>query len=248
MTKNEFSKEIGQLRIKYQKSINNIFIWHSVVIETLVKTQKNEGFINQTKYVVASKDTKTKIIERKPEDIRKILNDAVSFESYYSVFVYVVAQVEAFFYDYLKLQLQMDIRRLKIRIQGINHNQKIDVDAIIDASSKEELIDEIIKNELYCVFYASPKLQMEYLNKIAGISVPEDIYNSWIEIKASRDIIIHNQGYINDLYLNKVKELARGIEGEKITIDKDYFEKSIGIMKSIIGKICSLTQKETKSI
>jgi hypothetical protein len=161
---------------------------------------------------------------------------AVAQEIYFSVFVYVVAQVEAYLTDVLCEVLRFDIRRLKIKVKDINHLKNVDVSEIIDCNSKEDLIDKIIKKELASVFYASSRLQIEYFEKVTGAQLPDATIDSWVEIKATRDIIVHNSGVSNSVYIGKTDRLARGKEGERLPMNDEYFSNSLALMKSLVGK------------
>jgi hypothetical protein len=85
------------------------------------------------------------------------------------------------------------------------------------------------------------------MNTVSGIEIPELFYNNWIEIKATRDLIIHNQGIINNLYMRKVPpDIVRGKIGDKIIMNENYFNNSVGLSKSLVGRICSLSQNQLR--
>lgn len=157
-----------------------------------------------------------------------------------------MAQFEAFLFDIIKEILLDDIRKIKITVCGINFCKNIDINEVIDSSNKEEIINTIINKNLASLFYAAPKQQLEYLNKIAGISELEELFNNWIEIKATRDLIIHNQGFVNQVYLEKSGNKARQVLNKKIPIDDVYFKQTLANIKSLIGKITSKIQKNCK--
>ena len=92
------------------------------------------------------------------------------------------------------------------------------------------------------LFYAKPATQFEYFVQVIGVEVSEDIKSRWIELKATRDLLVHNSGKINELYLNKSNSSARGALGDIVTIDKEYFEGSISTVKALVGKISSQLQ------
>jgi hypothetical protein len=245
MTKEEYSKVIGELRTVNQRSLNNTYIWCSIAIRSLEDSITQPSFINATRFTVPSRTT-NKTISRDSEKVKEVINKAITQDLYFSVFVFLVAQVEAFLNDLISLTLKFDNRRLKTRIQGVDHTKKIDVDDVVDCDSKEELINSIIKKELMSLFYASPAQQFEYMRRVIGVELPDETKNSWIEFKATRDLIVHNSGIINDVYLNKCGSFARGRLGEQISIDKKYFERAIAMMKSLIGKSVSLLQSSAK--
>lgn len=246
MNANGLSKRIGALRGVHQKSLNNIFIWTSFARGALDTAKDDAAFLKQKRFKVPS-NVRDKKVDRTTVQLREIAERAVSKEIYYSVFVYAVAQVEAFIGDILFEVLSFDNRRIKTRIKGIDHTSKIDISEIIDASSREEIISGIINKELASLFYAAPVLQMEYFQSVAGITIPDELVGQWIEIKATRDIIVHNSGVANSVYLKKANADARAKAGEPLPMDEKYFANAIASMKSLIGKSTSLIQKELKN-
>lgn len=247
MDKQEFSKRIGKLRSDFQSNLNDIHIWSSVAIDALRQVSKDDKFLNHKIFIVPSSNTKNaKTIEREPEKVLQIVNNALNYDLYYSVLVYLVAQVESFLTDVIAIVLQFDHRRLLISVQGVDSIKKIDIGEIVTSKSKEAVIDVVIKQQLISLFYASPANQFEYMKKAIGITLDENIQKNWIELKATRDLIVHNYGIVNDVYLKKCDDFARGKLGEKIIVDKEYFESSIASAKSLIGKIASQLQRSIK--
>ena len=56
--------------------------------------------------------------------------------------------------------------------------------------------------------YANPRCQSEYFRKALSINISDDEWNKWYEIKATRDIIVHNLGIINETYI-EIKNFPR---------------------------------------
>jgi len=245
MNATQLSKRIGALRSEHQRTLNNVFIWSSFARSALNTAKDDPDFLNQQRFKVPSR-IRGKEIERTAEELKEIAENAVSNEIYYSVFVYVVAQVEAFVGDVLFEMLNFDNRRIKTRVRGIDHISKIDVCEVIDSASREELVAGIISKELISLFYAPPVLQMEYFQSVTGVNLPKELTNQWIEIKATRDIIVHNSEIANSVYLKKAGSLARANDGEVLTMDEKYFGDAIAFMKSLIGKVASGIQTELK--
>jgi hypothetical protein len=57
------------------------------------------------------------------------------------------------------------------------------------------------------------------------------------EIKASRDILVHNNGVVNATYVGKAGRLARYQDGEKLEIPKQYHRESWEIIKKLVQDI-----------
>ncbi|WP_440030451.1 hypothetical protein [Chromobacterium amazonense] len=246
-------KALGDLRKRGQRTINDVYIW-SVLAKSALSAKAEDGdFISKMRHEVPSlkrdkfNGKKVEIGERKvirsPKQIVDIINNAVEFELNYSVFVYLVAHMEAFLNDVLYELLCYDNRRLKTRVKGIDFEAKIDVNDLIDAEDKDSLVDQVVKKQLISVFYASPALQMEYFQKITGVELDDNLVLSWIEMKAARDIIVHSLGEVNELYVKKSGDKARGNVGERVLIDDEYLGSGMAVMKAIIGSTISFLQR-----
>lgn len=243
--KSQYYQRIGELRKKYQKSINNLFIWSSINIAALKEAKNNKAFLNQQHYPITSR-RRDKQVDRSEHDVLQLINNALDYEYYYSIFAYAVAQCEGFIFDVIKETLLNDNRKLKISINGINFCKNVEVNDVIDASNKDEIINNIIEKNLTSIFYAAPKYQLEYLKKITSVKNIDEIFDFWVEIKATRDIIIHNQGIVNETYLIKSGNKARESLNKQIIIDENYFNQSLANIKSLIGKIASDIQRDGK--
>lgn len=173
-----------------------------------------------------------------------MLNNAKTTDIYYSVFVFIVAKVEDFFSDVTALILTMDSRRIKTNVSGIDLVKKFDVEEILNSVDKNEIISKIIRQNLISLFYAGPAKQKEYFERILGIKLEDELWNDWFEFKATRDIIVHNSGIINNLYVEKSGQRSRGNIGDKIVVDSQYFSDSLATMKRIIGK-CDVSARKS---
>ena len=236
----------GELRAKYQKKINDTFIWASLALDALRQAATNHDFLDKEDFAVPS-TRKGKTIRRTKRDLVRIFKEAVANDFNYTVFTYLVAQTEAYLSDMICTVLKTDHRRLKTRIQGIDHVKKIDADEGLDAANLTELIEGLIEKEMVSLFYASPEKQFEYISKVLGAEIDTDVINKWKEYKACRDLIVHNSGIINSVYISKVGAAARGVAGEQIKVDAKYLGRAIADMKAMIGRISTRIQKKNKA-
>jgi hypothetical protein len=243
MTFDEFNKQLGQLRGEKQKQLNEIYWWVSLSISALEKAIKDKSFSDKINITVPSGKS-TKEISRTKEQVRDILDNAKKTDIYQSVFVFIVAKVEDFFSSIIYLILSTDNRRIKGSVPGVDSIKKFDVEDILDSASKEEIIDKIIRKNLVNLFYAGPAKQRDYFERVLGVKLDDILWDDWFEFKATRDIIVHNSGIINELYIEKSGANARGKLGDKIIVDSKYFGDSIAVMKRIIGK-CEVTARTT---
>ena len=157
--------------------------------------------------------------------------------------------MESFFYDLLQGILLIDNRRIKIKTNKIKFIESMDVNYILDNNDYQTVIKKVIESNLISVFYASPDKQIEYIQKVFSIEFDEKLtqyFEKWKEFKAARDIIMHNDGIINETYLKKSGTLSRGAIGDDLKINNNDIENIVIYSKSIVGKLCSLIKKESK--
>ncbi len=245
MTRKEYRDQVGKFRNKYQKGINDLFIWSEVAIISFDHALEDEEFLAAREYQVPSRTSKGSVTRNKKQ-VTQLIRGAKSTGLNHSIFAFLIAQGEAFLHDVLRCTLVYDNKRLKTAVNGFDHVKSIKVAEIVDRRSRSELIEVIVESELNTLFYARPAIQFRYLEEITGVSLEEDLKAEWAEYKASRDLIVHNAGKINKIYLGKAGNKSRGQEGDIITVDRDYTQAAMANIKSLIGKTCSQIQKDLK--
>jgi hypothetical protein len=80
----------------------------------------------------------------------------------------------------------------------------------------------VIRKQLVTVFYGSPERYFEYIENVLSIQIEKELKDTFAEIKASRDIIVHNSGIANEIYVGK-----RGMLCSKIP--SRQFRRSSGV-------------------
>jgi hypothetical protein len=234
-------KTIKKLETRFHRSLNDVHIWCSVAIEALCNVEKDEEFIQNNIFSVPSslERGEFRTVKRKPEEVAHIIQNALDYELYFSVFVLLVAQVEAYLFEVVAAVLRFDNRRLLTTVQGMDSIKKVDLSDIVNCGSKEAIIESIVNQQIGALFYAKPSVQFTYLRQALGIDIEESLKNDWIEYKATRDLIVHNSGVINNIYIEKNGESARGQIGEKIIVDQVYFDQAVGRMKQLVHEVAN---------
>ena len=111
------------------------------------------------------------------------------------------------------------------------------MELVLGSANLDEVLEHTITDHLNSVFYAAPKAYLEYLSKIAETKVTDPAFDDYIELKATRDLLVHNSRVVNSTYLNKAGQKARGAEGDRIAVDSGYFDRSLATLKRISGII-----------
>jgi len=78
----------------------------------------------------------------------------------------------------------------------------------------------------------------EYLEGIAGLGCPaQDEVERLAELKASRDVLVHNKGVANAVYVEKSMGRARVAVGDRVEISEHYHRESWRLVKHVIAEI-----------
>lgn len=131
-----------------------------------------------------------------------------------------------------------------LRILLTNIPDKLDIKG--ETISKEQLIDgnplkQAIENKVNAVSYKNLSDILKYFTKTTGINeniVTEDELNSLIEIKATRNLLIHNNLIENSFYRDTSgpnKRKPHGMNG-RLGVDQDYLFQSLVTMRTVLGK------------
>lgn len=113
----------------------------------------------------------------------------------------------------------------------------IELADLLKTDSINSLIAEKADIRVRDAMYAKPAQYHKYIESIFGFKFSDDVWNTFIEIKATRDIIIHANGIVNDIYVEKSGAQARFQVGSQIEVDNEYFKNCMTCIKRIYEEI-----------
>ncbi|WP_138223197.1 hypothetical protein [Nibricoccus aquaticus] len=180
---------------------------------------------------------KSKIAQRTDQELKAIYDRFLSSGLFEAFLVASISAFEAFLLKVLREIISEYPGKLSISVPGVSACKTAPISTIFDASSLEEAQEAVIAEHLSGVFYAQPKAYLDYAKKIIGIEEPDDAFEQYLEMKATRDLLVHSDGVINSVYLAKAEPNARGNIGQRLVVDGNYFENSIAALKRIAGII-----------
>jgi hypothetical protein len=105
--------------------------------------------------------------------------------------------------------------------KGIPHKKEKQVPLvdILEAADKDAIIQGVVARELLALAYKRPAEWFEYLRDRVDLGCPTaDQIQDLAEIKASRDVLIHNRGIANRAYLDKAGDRARFRDGDRLDV------------------------------
>lgn len=106
----------------------------------------------------------------------------------------------------------------------IPNKRKLDIDQVLACDNLDQIKLAIVDTILNEFAYKSPKEYADEFNFYTGVKLLENpVFHQYIELKATRDIHIHNKGLANEIYLNKAGVLARVKSGNYLPVTIQYF-------------------------
>jgi hypothetical protein len=152
-------------------------------------------------------------------------------------FVQLTTVFEAFVFDFLRLLLTNDSRHLA-------QKKQIEVGVVLAAADKESILWLIVDRELNELKYDRPKAWFDYMNKVVKLGCPtEDQIDRVAEMNAARDLIIHNSGIVNAIYLDKAGSKARYALGNTVVIDRADFDDCWVLAKRLVDDIAAAAKR-----
>ena len=229
---------IASLQYAFLRQVNDTHIFLQKAKPLFVKEKsrlEKSPFRRDRRYCVPYGIGRKAVSARTDVEAAAILHRFLSTELYKTFLVTAVSQFESFLGRVLREILTEYPRKLSILVKEISPAKVIPIDVLLDSDKVKDAVQWAIERTVNNVFYASPKAYIEYLKKVGGIDTSENTFIEYLEIKATRDLITHNSGVINEVYVTKAGNSARGSAGEFAEIDEEYFDKAIGILKRLSG-------------
>ncbi len=111
----------------------------------------------------------------------------------------------------------------------------IDMGSILTAPDKRAIVLLVVDKELNELRYKRLADCFAYLERLTNLGCPTtDQIEQLTEIKASRDVLAHNNGFANATYVSKSGKRARFQDGEKLEISEQYHRASWETIRSLV--------------
>lgn len=235
------------LRAEHQRHvrrINDIFIEAQLSVQGLgtvldsVAAMQERG---QKRFKIDAPSTKgrERNISRDLDLIREIISERIASKEYVQSIVFAVALVESYISSSLVNVIRTHPQKILVSPKGNEPREgtslSIDVREVVNATSLDTLIAEKAAQRVRDAGYAKPESYFSYCAQVFGFEFGEDLRQQYIEIKATRDIHVHNDGIANSIYVRKVGTLARAAEGESLPVDGEYLRESIACLKQVLA-------------
>lgn len=221
------AEDIGSLESRALSALNGShdYFTYTKRVWRLLQRSVKEG---QT-FAFRNLTTGTKVNER------DLLGQAQLYLTNYLVtssFQHFISLFEVFFFDLLRIWLVTYPQSLS--------QKQVDFGTVLDATDKTTIVLTVVERNLNDLKYKRVSEWFKYLEDLMNIDLPlEDEIEKLAEIKASRDVLAHNNGVANSIYVDKSGKRARHKDGEKLEIPEKYHRESWEVIKKVVEEVSS---------
>lgn len=122
--------------------------------------------------------------------------------------------------------------------KGISKNQSVPAQVLFEVADLAEARARVIDQQLNELSYKKLREWFEFLNARAQLGCPTDAeIERLAEVKATRDVFIHNRGVANAVYVQKAGDKARFQVGEVAEVPEPYHRESWELIKKVVADL-----------
>lgn len=163
-------------------------------------------------------------------DLSGLAQDYVTGYLASATFQHFVSLFERFVFDFLRVWLT--------EYPGSLSGNQLQFRTVLDAADKNEIVTAVVQKEVLGLAYKRVADWFAYLEKIAQLGCPtQDQIHRLAEIKASRDVLVHNNGIANSIYVDKSMGQARFADGDTLELPEHYHRESWQLIKQVVSDV-----------
>jgi len=221
--------------MRFYRFLNDTWIFYNLIDPIL--SEKEAALANSTsnakRRYPTPKKSGTVYSRRRDADIAKLFKIQNEREIFKTNIVSIVSRFEAHILDCITETIKLYPKKLSL----ISDKSGISVDLFLNHSQYDDVLSEYIAQKVEGIMFNKPDAYLEKAAKILSIEIDDEVSSDYIEIKATRDAVVHASDLINQIYIDKAGKKARGELGNKIVVDKRYFRHVVVTAKRLSGSI-----------
>jgi hypothetical protein len=106
---------------------------------------------------------------------------------------------------------------------------------LLEAADLDAVLRDVVRREVLGIAYKRPAEWFEYLHDRVDLGCPTaDQIQDLTEIKASRDVLVHNRSIVNKAYIEKAGDRARFTLGDRLDVPEPYLLASLRLVQGVI--------------
>jgi hypothetical protein len=132
------------------------------------------------------------------------------------------------------------LQRWLTEYPGSLSGNKLSFRSVLNAADKHEIVAIVVQKELHEITYKRVADWFGYLEKKAKLGCPnQDQIERLAEIKASRDVLVHNNGIANSVYIEKAMGRDRFSDGGSLELPEPYLSESWQLIKDVVTDVAN---------
>ena len=238
--KSKVSTAIYRKHIALYRYINNAWIFTDLIEPYLQERAKHlrASKSNTKRGYKAPKKSGWTVSKRLDRDIGQLFQAQFERGMFETNIVSMVSRTEAFVQDCVAIAACAYPKKLGI----LADKGGVPIDLVLESEDRNDLIRRFVSLKCEGLMFANPRDYVAKACKVLAIEIDPDTISAYIEIKASRDVIVHGNGIANNIYLEKSGDAARANLGEELLIDRNYFKSIVVSLKRLSGEIQTKTE------
>lgn len=208
-------------------------------LEGILVLRKAQIFLQRARAVALSGHPELSNILDELDQSKDTKRLGLSYETFFAsqLTINLVSEVEHFFGSAVSAALRMYPEKM-----GAQSFKLVD---IISANSNDELIDRAARTVLNKMMYAKPNDYIKGLAEILSIETTglEKEWPVFVELKTRRDLGVHNNWVVNEIYLRKLRETNISSShkmGDQLIPDFIYLEQATITCSDLVKKMADL--------
>ncbi len=225
------------MQVRFVREANDIHIFINQALPLLEAAKAPVAQSRHRKdrryYVPSLK--RVKFARRKDSELEAIYDRFTTHALFETFLVSLVSQFEAFLADVIRIVLESFPQKLTVSVPDMQASKSIPVELLWKSESLADALNVAIETQIDRVMFAAPRAQFAYLQAVVGTDTTDDASRKYIELKATRDLIVHNVGIANAVYLSKAGDFAKWEQGGNVAVTEGYFDDALALTKRLSG-------------
>ncbi|UCE08539.1 MAG: hypothetical protein JSW07_11160 [bacterium] len=174
------------------------------------------------------------------------INPSLSEILIQGLFVLGVSHLEVLLSDLLKRLVLLHPESIGVLYRKNEKTDDLKYEVSIDDLKNGIILENLIEKRIDKFCYNNIETILKKLSEVLKFELKVNI-DKIVEIKESRNLLLHNNLIVNDYYLNRTKSIKRAErKNEKITLDAEYVKNSIEYIIVIVTTIRKAIYKKYK--
>ncbi len=220
-------------RRQANRALNTILVTRELALQGLARVREDLSSTNRRAFdvtVLGSEGREIRTTRRK-KYIRALIDVTQERSLHAEGVVSSISVVEAFLGELLRAVLLQFPQKLKAL------RKTIPMDLMLSAGALDELRVLVVDGCISELFFRTPADYLAMVQDTLAVKLPSHLVDAYVEVKATRDVLLHNRGTANSIYASKAGSLARGPAGQLLPVDHRYLRHAVKICREVVSSL-----------